>query len=117
MITEKTKKTNSKTTSPTAVKSQGKSIVNLVFSLMGFVLGMGSLMALFIMPMVANADNGTYINEPFTCEVALANYHHLTKTTKENNPKFVQEQLVVSLEAITQELAEHLECKGVSDGK
>ncbi|CAA6801041.1 MAG: Unknown protein, partial [uncultured Sulfurovum sp.] len=75
------------------------------------VLATGALIALLTTS--SYSKQGTYIVEPFTCEVALANYHHLTKTTKENNPNFIQEQLVVSLEAVTQELAEHAECKGV----
>lgn len=129
MITKKTQKTNKKATAKKQgydlnniattkavqpIKANG--ILHLFFSLIGFVLGIALLMATLI-PMVAHAKQGTYIVEPFSCEVALANYHHLTITTKENNPQFVQEQLIVSLEAVTQELAEHSECKGVSDGK
>jgi len=58
---------------------------------------------------------GLYIVEPFSCEVALADYYHLTKTTKEN-PQFIQEQLEASLKATIEALAEHSECEGVRDG-
>jgi len=78
-------------------------------------LATGAIIAL--LPILAHAEQGTFITEPFSCEVALADYHHLTSTTKEDNPKFMQEQLEISLKAVTQELAEHAECKGVSDGK
>jgi hypothetical protein len=72
---------------------------------------------LLISPSMTHALQGTFITEPFSCEVALANYHHLTKTTKENNPKFVQEQLELSLKSVTQELKDHQECKGGKDDK
>ena len=58
------------------------------------VLATGALIALLTTS--SYSKQGTYIVEPFTCEVALANYHHLTRTTKENNPNI-----------------KHAECKGV----
>jgi hypothetical protein len=64
-----------------------------------------------ISPSITHALQGTFITEPFSCEVALANYHHLTKTTKENNPQFVQKQLEISLKLTIEELAEHAECE------
>ncbi len=66
---------------------------------------------LLISPSITHALQGTFITEPFSCEVALANFQHLTKTTKENNPTFVQEQLEVSLKAVSEDLAKHLECE------
>ena len=63
--------------------------------------------------LISNLEAGTatYITEPFSCETALANYHHLTKTTKENNPQFVQDQLELSLKLTIEELATHSECE------
>lgn len=58
-----------------------------------------------------NAGQGTYIVEPFSCEVELANYHHLTETVKNDNPSFVQSQLELSLKLTIEELAEHSECE------
>ncbi|CAA6818223.1 MAG: Unknown protein [uncultured Sulfurovum sp.] len=58
----------------------------------------------------SHAKQGVYIVEPFSCEVALLNYHHLTETVKENNPPFVQTQLELSLRLTREELAEHSEC-------
>ena len=72
---------------------------------------------LFLLISNAQAGTATFINEPFSCEVALANYYHLTETTQNNNPQFVQEQLELSLKLTIEELAEHTECKGVEDGK
>jgi len=72
---------------------------------------------LFLLISNAQAGTATFITEPFSCEVALANYHHLTETTQNNNSEFVQEQLELSLKLTIEELAEHLECKGVEDGK
>jgi hypothetical protein len=66
---------------------------------------------LFLLISSLEAGQGTFITEPFLCEVALADYHHLTKTTKENNPKFVQEQLELSLKSVSEELAKHAECE------
>ena len=71
---------------------------------------------LFLLISNAQAGTGTFITEPFSCEVALANYHHLTETTQNNNPKFVQEQLELSLKLTIEELATHSECE-VQNGK
>ncbi len=124
-MTKKTKKSNSKT----ATKNQGYDLNNIAtkkattptkrkngalhgfFSLIGFVIGMGSLMAL-IVPMVAHANQGVYIVEPFSCDVALADKKELLRSTKENNSNFVQEQLELSLKLTLEELAEHAECEG-----
>jgi hypothetical protein len=70
-----------------------------------------STLPLFLLISSLEAGQGTFITEPFSCKVALANYHHLTKTTKENNPTFVQEQLELSLKLTIEELAEHTECE------
>ena len=125
MIAKKTKKTNPKT----ATKNQGYDLNNikskkastppkkkngalhLFFSLMGFIIGIGSLMALII-PMVAVADQGVYIVEPFSCDVALADYKELSRSVLEDNPKFVQEMLEISFDGVTEALAEHTECEG-----
>ena len=63
--------------------------------------------------LISNAQAGTaiYITEAFSCETELANYHHLTKTTKENNPQFIQEQLELSLSLTIAELTAHTECE------
>ena len=70
---------------------------------------------LFLLISPSMALQGTFITEPFSCEVAIANYNHLIRTTKENNPKFVQIQLEISLKAVIKELAEHSECGGGQD--
>ncbi len=124
MISKKTKKTNSKK----VTKNQGYDLNNIktkkvatptkrkngalhgFFSLIGFVIGMGSIMAL-IVPMVVHANQGVYIAEPFSCDVALADKKELLRSTKEDNPQFVQEQLELSLKLTLEELAEHTECE------
>lgn len=73
-------------------------------------LATGAIIAL--LPLLLQAK-GLYIVEPFSCEVALADYHHLVESTQANNPKFKQEQLERALEAVTQELELHGECGGV----
>lgn len=129
MIAKKTKKTNSKATA----KTNGYNLNNIAtkkavqpvrkngalhgfFSLMGVVIGIGSIMAL-IVPMVAHAKQGVYIVEPFSCDVALADYAELSRSVKEDNPQFKQEMLEISLKAVIEELAEHAECGGLEDGK
>lgn len=78
------------------------------------IIATGAIIALLSTSLLSK---GLYIVEPFSCEVALADYHHLTKTTQENNnPQFIQEQLEASLKATIEALAEHSECEGVSDG-
>lgn len=131
MIAKKTKKTNTKATAkkqgynlnnietkkptqPKKIKSNGA--LHGFFSLMGVVIGIGSLMAL-IVPMVAHAKQGVYIVEPFSCDVALADYAELSRSVKEDNPQFKQEMLEISLKAVIEELAEHAECGGLEDGK
>ena len=66
---------------------------------------------LLISPSITHALQGTFITEPFSCEVWLADYAHLTEAVKENNPKFVQEQLELSLKLTIEDLAEHAECE------
>jgi hypothetical protein len=123
MLTKKTKKSNSKAPS----KKQGYDLNTIqtkkatkpkvkngalhgFFSLMSFVIGIGSIMAL-IVPMAIHANQGVYIVEPFSCDVWLADYAHLTEAVKENNPKFMQEQLELSLKLTIEDLAEHAECE------
>jgi hypothetical protein len=77
------------------------------------IIATGAILALLT---TSSFAKGLYIVEPFSCEVALADYHHLTKTTKENNPQFVQEQLEQSLQVTIEALAKHAECEGVRDG-
>ena len=129
-MTKKTKKSN-----PTTVtaKKQGYDLNNIktkkatkpkkkngalhgVFSLLGFIIGVGSLMAM-VVPMVAHANQGVYIVEPFSCEVALADYAELqrvleiTPRTDFKYPIFLDEY-----EATIKILIEHTECKGVQNG-
>jgi len=66
---------------------------------------------LFLLISNAQAGIATYIVEPFSCEVALANYYHLTETTQNNNPQFIQEQLELSLSLTIAELTAHTECE------
>jgi len=69
----------------------------------------------FILISTLNAGSSNFIVEPFSCEVALADYYHLKESTQENNPKFVQEQLQQSLQLTIEALAEHKECGGVDN--
>ena len=124
MIAKKTKKTNSKATA----KTNGYNLNNIAtkkavqpvrkngalhgfFSLMGVVIAIGSLMAL-IVPLVAYAKQGTFIVEPFSCEVTLADYAELqrrlevTARTDWKYPIFL-----VEYEATVNVLAEHIECE------
>jgi hypothetical protein len=81
------------------------------FSLMGYVVGIGSLMAL-IVPMVAHAKQGVYIVEPFNCEVALADYTELQRrleVTPRTNWKY--EIFLFEYEAVAEELEAHAECE------
>ena len=124
MIAKKTKKTNTKATAKTngynlnniATKKTVKTVkrngaLHGFFSLMGVVIGIGSLMAL-VVPMVAHAKQGVYIVEPFSCEVALADYAELqrrlevTARTDWKYPIFLAEY-----ETTVKVLAEHAECE------
>ena len=60
----------------------------------------------------ATAKQGVYIVEPFSCDVALADFKELSSNLLEDNPNFVQEQLELSLKLTLEELAEHTECEG-----
>jgi len=91
--------------------SKQRGVLNLFFSLVGFVVVVGGVLSIFI-PTLAQAK-GIHLVEPFSCEVALADYHHLVESTQENNPQFVQEQLQQSLQLTIEALAEHEECGGV----
>jgi hypothetical protein len=94
--------------------SKTRNVLNLFFLLVGFGAIISGVLSLFI-PTLVQAK-GLYIVEPFSCEVALADYYHLTQSVKENNPQFIQEQLEESLQVTIEALAEHSECEGVRDG-
>jgi hypothetical protein len=108
MITEKTKKTNSKKVSQPV---QANGALHGFFTLMGVVIGIGSIMAL-IVPMAIHANQGFYIVEPFNCEVALLDYAELqgrlevTPRTDWKYPIFLFEY-----ELIVKELEVHAECE------
>jgi len=65
-----------------------------------------------IVPMVAHAKQGVYIVEPFSCDVALADYAELqrcldiTARSDWKYPIFLDEY-----EATVKALAEHAECE------
>lgn len=59
---------------------------------------------------MAHAKQGVFIVEPFSCEVAIADYKHLKVSTEDDNELFIQEQLITSLLAVEKELLEHSEC-------
>ena len=124
MITKKTKKTNSKATS----KKQGYNLNNIktkkasqpkkkngalhgFFSLMGFVIGVGSIMAM-VVPLVAHANQGVYVVEPFSCDVALADYAELQRVL-ELTPRtdFKYQIFLDEYETVVKVLAEHAECE------
>jgi hypothetical protein len=124
MLSKKTKKSKqNKTTkngydlnkidtkNTTKKTSKQRGVLNLFFSLVGFVIIVGGIVSMFV-PTLAKAK-GIHIVEPFSCEAALADYYHLMQTTQENNPQFVQEQLQQSLQLTIEALAEHEECGGV----
>ena len=87
------------------------------FSLMGIVIGIGSIMAM-VVPMVAHANQGVYIVEPFSCEVALADYAELQKQL-EITPRtaFEYPMLLSMYEGVVKDLEVHSECEEVQDGK
>ena len=117
MITKKTAKTNTKATTKQATQPQKKNgALNLFFSLMGFILVIGGLMALFV-PIMAHAKQGVIIVEPFECETELANYHELLralKVTSKDDFKYpiFEKELRLTVEA----LRVH-KCEGFKDGK
>ena len=81
------------------------------FSLMGFIIGIGSLMAL-IVPMAIHANQGVYIVEPFSCEVALVDYAELQRrleVTPRTDWKY--EIFLIEYEAVVTELEAHAECE------
>jgi len=123
MITKKTKKTNPTTTTKkgydlsniktkkakTAPKKNGA--LHGFFSLMGFVIGVGSIMAIFV-PLVAHANQGVYIVEPFSCDVALADYTELQRVlevTPRTNWKY--EIFLDEYETVVKVLEAHAECE------
>jgi uncharacterized membrane protein len=108
-------KSQEKSKKVTKKPSKQRGVFNLFFSLAGFVIIVGGIVSMFA-PTLAKAE-GIHIVEPFSCEVALADYHHLKESTQENNPQFVQEQLQQSLQLTIEALAEHEECEGVQNGK
>lgn len=129
MITKKTKKTNTKPATikqvaqpvkkATPKRSKGKGALNLFFSFSGFV-GVIWLLLLVFVPVHADTitkeGNGTFIEEDFTCKVALADYAELQRVLK-ITPKsdwkygiFLKEY-----QAVTKELKAHSECEGVQD--
>jgi len=117
MITKKTAKTNTKATTKQATQPQKKKngALNLFFSLMGFILVIGGLMALFV-PIMAHAKQGEVIVEPFECKTELANYHELLralKVTPKDDFKYpiFKKELRLTIEA----LKVH-KCKGFKDG-
>ena len=108
-MTKKTNKINSKT--KTTVTKKGNESLYGFFSLMGVVLGISSIMAL-IVPMAIHAKQGTYIVEPFTCEVALADYAELQRrleVTPRTDWKY--EIFLDEYESVVKDLAEHAECE------
>ena len=112
MITKNREKTNTKATQSQKKKNGA---LNLFFSLMGFILVIGGLMALFV-PIMAHAKQGEVIVEPFECETELANYHELLralKVTPKDDFKYpiFKKELRLTVEA----LKVH-KCKGFKDG-
>jgi len=118
MITKKTAKTNTKATNKQATQPQKNKngALNLFFSLMGFILVIGGLMALFV-PIMAHAKQGEVIVEPFSCEVALADLKELQRAL-EVTPRtdFKYKIFLDEYEAVVKSLKEHPECKESSYG-
>ncbi len=117
MITEKTKKTNTKaTTNQTTKPKKQNGALNLFFSLMGFVLVIGGLMGLFV-PIMAHANQGEVIVEPFSCEVALADLKELQRVL-EITPRtdFKYKIFLDEYESVVKSLDKHPECKELSNG-
>jgi len=124
MITKKTNKTNPKKKTlqgydlnniKTKKASQPKKkngALHGFFSLMGFIIGIGSIMAMFI-PLVAHANQGVYVVEPFSCKVALADYAELQRVL-EITPRtdFKYKIFLDEYEAVVKDLDKHPECKG-----
>jgi hypothetical protein len=84
MLTKKTKKTN--------------------------LIATGAIIAL--LPILATANQGVYIVEPFNCEVALSDYAELQRrldVTPRTNWKY--EIFLFEYEAVAEELEAHAECE------
>ncbi len=130
MITKKTKKTNTKATTKkgynlnniktkkaTEPKKEKSNAVNNFFSVIGFIGVVGGLMTMF-MPTMAHANQGSFVTEPFSCSVTLADYRELQRVLEVTPRTDYKYKIFLSeYEAVSKVLAEHKECKGVKDGK
>ena len=129
MLTEKTKKSNTKTTTKKGYdlkeiktkktsqpEKKQKGALNLFFSLMGFVLVIGGLMGLFV-PIMAHAKQGVIIVEPFECETELANYHELLRALKATSKDDFKYPIFEKELRLTVEALKVHNCKGLKDGK
>ena len=82
---------------------------------MGFIIGIGSLMAL-IVPMAIHANQGVYIVEPFECDTEILNYHELKRVLALDIPQFQRDMQELDLNLTTASLIKH-ECEGFENGK
>jgi len=124
MITKKTKKTNPKKktlqgydlnnikTKKASQPEKKNGALHGFFSLMGFIIGIGSIMAMFV-PLVAYANQGVYIVEPFSCKVTLADYAELQRLL-EITPRtdFKYQIFLDEYSTVVKTLELHTECKG-----
>lgn len=99
-------KTKSKTSQPKKEKSNA---LNNFFSVVGFVGIVGGL--IIGLGQTAHANQGTFITEPFSCSVALADLKELQRAVKET-PKsdFKYKIFLEELEAVKNNLKKHSEC-------
>jgi len=107
MITKNTAKNNPKTTTKTTAK-KSNALYNF-FSIIGFIAVVGTLVT--VASISANAKEGVYIKEPFSCDVALADLKELQRAVKET-PKsdFKYKIFLEELEAVKNSLKKHSEC-------
>lgn len=120
MITKKTKKINSNgynlrdIPTPTTTQKQVKNSVNDFFNLLGLTVGTGVLISVCVMillPIMAEAKQGIYIIEPFSCDTETKNYYELKRVLALDIPDFQREMQELDLNLTTQSLIEN-NCKG-----
>ena len=69
-----------------------------------------------LLPILATANQGTYIVEPFECETEILNYRELKRVLALDIPQFQRDMQELDLNLTTASLIKY-ECEGFKDGK
>ncbi len=105
---------NIKTKKATQPKKKKSNAVNNFFSVIGFIGVVGGL--IIGLGQTAHANQGTFITESFSCDVALADYAELKRVLKITpTTDFKYKIFLEELESVKNSLKKHSECsaKGV----